>query len=173
LLNPICASAITFAIVLSVLTVVVLLMGGAAAAPVIPGQADLYFGHVAYAQETPGRPAHDQFRQALIRHGYGGPVRFLREWHARRGHRGLSLPHCRRGTGQDRRGRAPDRRRGPPYSAMLRPQGFILPCQPTSWAKPPLGLGWGAESSTTAFRVIARKERGLVNFASTMRRALS
>ena len=49
LLNPICASAITFAIVLSVLTVVVLLMGGAAAAPVIPGQADLYFGHVAYA----------------------------------------------------------------------------------------------------------------------------
>jgi hypothetical protein len=36
LLTPICASAITFAIVSSVLTVVVLLMGGAAAAPVIP-----------------------------------------------------------------------------------------------------------------------------------------
>jgi hypothetical protein len=35
-LNPICASAITFAIVTSVLTVVVLLMGGAAAEPVIP-----------------------------------------------------------------------------------------------------------------------------------------
>jgi hypothetical protein len=35
-LNPICASAITFAIVTSVLTVVVLLMGGGAAEPVIP-----------------------------------------------------------------------------------------------------------------------------------------
>jgi hypothetical protein len=31
---------------------------------------------------------------------------------------------------------------------MLRPQGFIFPCQPTSWAKPPLGLGWGAEPSS-------------------------
>jgi hypothetical protein len=37
LLNPICASAVAFAIVSSLLAVVVLLVGGAAAEPVISG----------------------------------------------------------------------------------------------------------------------------------------
>jgi bifunctional non-homologous end joining protein LigD len=38
---------------------------------------------------------------------------------------------------------------------MLRPQGFIVPCQPTSWAKPPLGLGWIHEIKHDGYRIMA------------------
>jgi bifunctional non-homologous end joining protein LigD len=40
-------------------------------------------------------------------------------------------------------------------SAMLRPQGFIVPCQSTSWAKPPLGLGWIHEIKHDGYRMMA------------------
>ena len=52
--------------------------------------------------------------------------------------------------------RSPRSRPTPP------PAGFILPCQPTLVAYPPVGPGWLHEMKHDGYRLIARKDAGRV-----------
>ena len=45
-----------------------------------------------------------------------------------------------------------------PLRSRLKPEGFILPCQPALADRPPSGPGWLHEIKFDSYRVIARKD---------------
>jgi bifunctional non-homologous end joining protein LigD len=40
---------------------------------------------------------------------------------------------------------------------MLRPAGFVIPCQPSTAPKPPIGAGWIHEIKHDGYRMMAQR----------------